>query len=64
MWNGIIIVALLVILIAGIINIRSLIRKWKANPGSWSTLLIGILIWGFAFTFLFIELLKHMDIIR
>ena len=64
MWNGIIIVALLVILIAVIINIRSLIRKWKANPGSWLDLLIGIVIWGFAFVILFIQLLKHMDIIR
>jgi len=64
MWNGIIIVALLVILIAGIINIRSLIRKWKHNPGSWVDLLIGVLIWGFAFVILFIQLLKHMDIIR
>jgi len=64
MWNGIIIVGLLVILIGGIINIRSLIRKWKANPGSWLDLLIGIVIWGFAFVILFIQLLKHMDIIR
>lgn len=63
MWNGIIIVALLVILIAGIINIRSLIRKWKHNPTSWGDLLIGIIIWGVAFAVLFLQLLKHMDVI-
>jgi cell shape-determining protein MreD len=64
MWNIIIIVALLVILVAGVINIRSLIRKWKHNPKNWVDLLIGILIWGFAFGLLFIQLLKHLDIIR
>jgi len=26
-------------------NVRSLIRKWKYNKGSWLDLLVGILIW-------------------
>jgi len=28
-----------------IYNIRSLVRKWKFNKGSWFDLLIGIIIW-------------------
>jgi len=41
---GIIIVGILVMIIGGILNIRSLIRKWKANPDKWFDLLVGVVI--------------------
>jgi len=55
----IIILAILVIIGAGIYNIRSLIRKWKANPNRWDTLLIGILIWTAAIVLLIFSLIKN-----
>ena len=41
---GIIIVAILLMITLGFFNIRSLVRKWKHNPGSWFDLLVGIVI--------------------
>jgi len=61
MWSLIIGVVLAFIIIMGFINIRSLVRKWIANPGSWIDLGIGILIWGFAITVLTIQLFKHIN---
>ena len=60
MWPLLIGVVLVFIIIMGVINIRSLVRKWRANPGSWIDLGIGILIWGFAITMLAIQLYKHI----
>ena len=60
MWPLLIGVVLVFIIIMGVINIRSLVRKWRANPGSWIDLGIGILIWGFAITMLAIQLYKHV----
>jgi hypothetical protein len=64
MWNlGVIIGILAIITIAGVINVRSLIRKMKANPGKWIDLGIGILFWGAAFVIMLFELLKNLDVI-
>jgi len=63
MWSTIIIAVLVFIMIMGFINIRSLIRKMKANPGSWLDLGIGILIWGGAIVILLIQLLKQFDVV-
>ena len=41
---GIIIVGILVMIGGGFLNIRSLVRKWKANPDKWFDLLVGIVI--------------------
>ena len=41
---GIIIVGILVMIVGGILNLRSLIRKWRANPGKWFDLLVGVVI--------------------
>jgi len=64
MWSTIIIAVLVFIMIMGFINIRSLIRKMKANPGKWIDLGIGILVWGGAIVILLIQLLKQFDVIR
>ena len=64
MWSIITVVALVFIMIMGIVNIRSLIRKMKANPNKWFDLGIGILVWGFAFVLLLIQLLKQLELIR
>ena len=64
MWNlGVIIGFLALITIVGFINIRSLIRKMKANPAKKVDLLIGILLWGAAFTIMLFELLKNTGVI-
>jgi hypothetical protein len=52
------IIAILIIIIAGIYNIRSLVRKMKANPTKKFDLLVGIVIWTAAISiliYLFIE---------
>jgi len=57
----IIILALLVMIGAGIYNIRSLIRKWKHNPNRWDSLLVGILIWTAAIAILgYFLITKHI----
>jgi len=57
----IIILALLVMIAAGIYNIRSLIRKWKANPNRWDSLLVGILLWAAAIVLLsYFLITKHI----
>jgi len=57
----IIIIALLVVIGAGIYNIRSLIRKWKANPNRWDSLLFGILLWIAAIVLLtYFLITKHI----
>jgi len=57
----IIIVALILMIGLGIYNIRSLIRKWKANPGSWFDLLFGILLWTVAIGILsYFLITKHI----
>lgn len=48
MWNIIVLISILVVIGLSIYNIRSLIRKWKANPQHWFDLLVGIIIWGLA----------------
>ena len=64
MWNlGVIIGILVVISIAGFINIRSLIRKMKANPSNKLDLGIGILFWGAAIVIMVFELLKNLEVI-
>ncbi len=63
MWSTIVGAILVFIIIMAVINIRSLVRKWKANPGKWIDLGIGILIWGAAIIILTIELLKQLDVI-
>ena len=60
MWSLIIGVVLVFIIVMGFINIRSLVRKMKANPRSWIDLGIGILVWGFAIVMLAIQLYKHI----
>ena len=60
MWPVLIGVVLVFIIIMGVINISSLVRKMKANPGKWIDLGVGILIWGFAITILTIQLFKHI----
>jgi len=60
MWSLIIGVVLVFIIVMGFINIRSLVRKMKANPRSWVDLGIGILVWGFAIVMLAIQLYKHI----
>ena len=44
----IIILAVLLMVGAGVYNIRSLIKKWKDNPGRWDSLLVGIVLWTIA----------------
>ena len=57
----IIIIALLVVIGAGIYNIRSLIRKWKANSNRWDSLLFGILLWIAAIVLLtYFLITKHI----
>jgi uncharacterized membrane protein HdeD (DUF308 family) len=57
----IIILALLVMIAAGIYNIRSLIRKWKHNPNRWDSLLFGILLWTAAIVLLsYFLITKHI----
>jgi len=56
---GLIIVAIVVMMGAGFYNIRSLIRKWRANPGSWFDLLVGIVIWLVAIGILAFVLIKN-----
>jgi DMSO reductase anchor subunit len=63
MWNVIIIIALVFIMVMGIIYIRSLIRKWKANPTKWFDLGIGILMWVAVFVILLLKLLEQLDVI-
>ena len=48
MWKIFVGVSIVVVIGLCIYNIRSLIRKWKANPKSWFDLLVGIIIWGTA----------------
>ena len=60
MWSLIIGVVLVFIIVMGFINIRSLVRKMKANPRNWIDLGIGILVWGFAIVMLAIQLYKHI----
>lgn len=61
MWASIIIVVLIFIIIMGGINIRSLVRKMKANPSSKFDLGIGILFWGAAIVILVLELIKQFN---
>jgi len=44
----VIVVCLISLGITGLIgyNIRSFVRKWKANPGNWFDLLVGIVIFS------------------
>jgi len=55
----IIILVILVMIGAGIYNIRSLIRKMKANPSRKFDLLVGILIWTAAIVLLGYFLIKN-----
>jgi len=65
MWNlGVIIGILALVSIMGFVNIRSIIRKMKANPSKKIDLGIGILVWGTAIVLMVIELLKNLEVIR
>jgi len=44
LWSFIILLSLIAASVGVGLNIRSLIRKWKANPTSWLDILPGILI--------------------
>jgi hypothetical protein len=44
MWNIIVLILILPFIGLGIYNIRSLIKKWKANPQHWIDLLVGIMV--------------------
>jgi len=55
----IIILAILIILGAGVYNIRSLIKKWKADPDRWDSLLVGIVLWTIAMGALTFLLIKN-----
>jgi len=60
-WAVIVGISMVGVLGLAIYNIRSLIRKWKHNPGSWLDLLMGILIWcaGIAaMVYIFIQQVK------
>jgi len=46
MWKVIVAISIIAVIGLSIYNIRSLIRKWKANPKMWFDLLMGVLIWG------------------
>lgn len=48
MWKFIVLASIVVVIGLSVYNIRSLIRKWKANPQHWFDLLVGIVIWGLA----------------
>jgi len=63
MWTVIIVIVLVFIIVMSIINIRSLVRKWRNNPDSWGDLLIGILFFGVVIGVLVIQLLKQLDVI-
>jgi len=54
-----IIVAIVLMIVLGFVNIRSLARKWKANPGSWFDLLVGIVITLVAIGLLTWQLFKN-----
>jgi len=41
-WSIIILLAIIVGSVGIFFNVRSLIRKWKANPKSWFDLLVGL----------------------
>jgi hypothetical protein len=60
MWNIIVGIVALVIIGLGIYNIRSLIRKWKANPQHWFDLLMGIVIWGVAIGALIVIFIRYL----
>ena len=45
-WTVIVLISIVGVIGLSIYNVRSLIRKWKANPGKWIDLLFGILVWG------------------
>ena len=62
-WSVITGIALLAIIVGSALSVRSLIRKWKANPSKWIDLLIGVLIFGAAIVFIGIEFFKHIGII-
>ena len=54
------IIAIIVLMIVlSFVNIRSLVRKWKANPGSWFNLLVGIVITLVAIGLLTWQLFKN-----
>lgn len=43
-WNWIVLLTMIGVSVGIFLNIRSLIRKWKANPRYWFDLLVGIVI--------------------
>jgi len=60
MWNIIVGIVALIIIGLGIYNIRSLIRKWKANPHHWFDLFVGIAIWMVAIGALVVVFIKNL----
>lgn len=62
-WTIIVLISIVVVVALGIYNIRSLIRKWKANPRNWIDLLVGIAIWGVAIGVLIVLFLRQAGIV-
>jgi hypothetical protein len=63
MWGFITGLVLVIIFVMAFYNIRSLIRKMKANPSKKIDLLIGILIFGAAAVLVGIQFLKHIGLL-
>jgi len=59
-WSIIILLAILVGSVGIFFNVRSLIRKWKANPKSWFDLLVGILISVIALGVLVVMFIRYL----
>jgi len=43
-WSVVVVLAIIGFLVPAFINIRSLVRKWRAG-GKWYDMLFGILVW-------------------
>ena len=56
---GLIILLGVAISVGGFLNIRSLIRKWRANPDKWFDLLVGVVITLAAIVLLVHSILKN-----
>ena len=60
LWSFIILLSLIVASVGISLNIRSLIRKWKANPGSWIDLLIGLVFSGIVIGVMVVVFIRYV----
>jgi len=60
LWNVVILLAVIGGGVGVSFNIRSLIRKWKANPGKWADLLPGIVISIGVIVFLVVMFIRYL----